>query len=378
MKTFAAAILLTALMASAARAGDIPIGKRPGPEGDDNAAAGRPVVVVFDFVSAWDKGDMGRFVAKYVWAKLDRSKLCVLVERGDLVDVVKEADYVPAFDAKPAEIAKFTADKLAATHAIWGVVEQADTTGPASERRLRIRARALAVGNKADKLGVDLDMTVKNQREIQLATAELVRRFFELAKPDPDVGPDEEKRWRTAPNLVTNPGFEDGDAHPKGWEPFDKSYHHKSVSWGPTPGGRGRCIRFKLTKEIAATYGVAYYGDRIPIEDGEVYRVSIRVRSDGPTVKVFLKHYRFFPPGPNEKEGQWRETRRAPMNCYFDAKGEWQTFTRDFRPHRDDKHDPTVTRVELYAYHPAGTVWFDNVVLKKIKDRAKKQAGVNE
>jgi hypothetical protein len=89
-----------------------------------------------------------------------------------------------------------------------------------------------------------------------------------------------------------------------------------------------------------------------------------------------MKHYRFFPPGPNEKKGQWRETRRAPMNCYFDKKNTWQTFTRDFRPHRDDhegKFDPTITKVELYAYWPPGVIYFDDVVLKKIKDREVKK-----
>jgi len=371
-----ACLLLVAasLAGSFALGGEIPIPERPAPQ---QPGQGKPVVAVFDFVSAYDGGRMGKFVAKNLWAKLDRSRKCVLIERDDVNGVVEAAKFVAGFDDSSEKIVKFATEELGVTHVIWGVVEQVDTTGPVSERSLRISGRAAGVEDKGKKLLVDVSVGVKNQREIQLATKEILRLFFKIAKPKPDVGPEEEKRWRTGPNLVKNPGFETGAAHPEFWEPISddpKHYQHRCVSWVKSPEGKGKCIRFTVPKDIAATYGVAYYGDPISIQDGQIYRFSIRVRSDGPTVKIFLKHYRFFPPGPNEKKGQWRETRHAPMNCKGE-KGQWQTYTRDFRPHRDDhdgKFDPTITKVELYAYWPKGVVYYDDVVLKKIKSREKK------
>ncbi len=360
-RPFAASLLAVALAVPAASfAAELEIPTRPRPETKKPAAA-KPVIVVFDFVSEYDGDRVGKFVGKNLWAKLDRSGKCQLIERDDVNTAVAEAKFVAAFDAKPADIVKFAAEKLDATHAIWGKVEHADGEG------LRVSARAAAVADKGEKLIVDMSMEIKNQYVVQLATKEVVRQFFAVEKPKPDVGPEEEERWLKGPNLVKNPSFEQGTDHPESWEPFDKSYHHKGVSWVASPEGKGKCIKFDLTPAVAGGPGIGYYGDPISIKDGTIYRFSVRVRSDGPTVKIFLKHYKYLPPGPNEKEGQWRETRRAPLNCKGGKRGEWKTYVRDFRPHRDDEHDPAVTRVELYAYHPAGTVYFDDVVMKKLK-----------
>jgi hypothetical protein len=368
-------LALAALSAGPAAGLELPIPDRPRPE---PAGPGKPVVVVYDFTSEYDGGRMGKLVGKNVWAKMDRSGRCVLIERDDVNAAVAEAKFAPGFDRAPAEIVTFTTQTLAATHAIWGKVEQVDETGPVSERRLKISARAAGSKDEGKELLLDCHMTVANQRAIQLATREIVRRFFDITRPEPDVGAEEEKRWKTGPNLIKNGGFETGTTHPEFWEAIrddPKHPQHRCVSWVRNPDGKGKCIKFTIPKDIAATYGVAYYSAPVSIKDGEIYRVSVRVRSNGSKVKIFMKHYKFFPPGPNETKGQWRETRRAPMNCYFERKNEWQTFTRDFRPHRDDhegRFDPEITRVELYAYWPKGIVYFDDVVLKKLKDREPK------
>lgn len=319
----------------------------------------KPIVVVFDFSSAYDGGAVGRTVARNLWAKLDRSGRCILVAQDDVAEAVREAKFTAGFDAKQGDLLRFAAEKLEATSVIWGKVEQAGAEG------LKVFARAAAT-DRPDVLSVDTDIEVKNHYELQAATNEVVRLFFELPLPKPEIGMAEEKAWQTGPNLVKNGSFEEGKGHPAAWEPFDKSYHQGGVSWVDSPEGKGKCIRFSLTEAVAAGPGAAYYSDPVSVKDGTVYRVSVRVRSDGPAVKVFLKHYKQLPPGPNEKEGQWRETRRAHMNCVGE-KGQWQDFTMDFHPHRGDQFDPEVTRVELYAYWPKGVVYFDDVVLKKLK-----------
>lgn len=335
-----------------------------------SAVAGqKPVVIVFDFTSAYDGNRVGKFVAKNLLARLDRSQKCILVNRDDFIEAVSEAKFVAGFDDSPAKIVAFAAEKFGGTHAIWGKIAKVGAEG------LKVFARAASAADKGKKLSVDTSIQVANQYEVQVATKEIRRLFFKTARVKPDVGPAEERRWLTAPNLVRNPGFERGTGHPAFWEPIGKSYHHGGVGWVPSPEGRGKCIRFTLSRAIAATYGVGYYSDPISITDGEIYRFSIRVRSDGPTIKIFLKHYRYFPAATDEAKGQWRETRRAPLNCKDEntRRGQWQTFTRDFRPHRADEHDPTITRIELYAYHPHGVVYFDDVVMKKLKDREAKK-----
>lgn len=358
------------LSAASVAALELPIPERPGRPGE-TAGRRKPVVVVFDFVSAYDGNRMGKFVSKNMWAKLDRSGKCVLVERADVNAVVDRAEFTAKFDDKSTDIVAFASEKFGASHVVWGTVEEIDRTGPVSERALSISVRSASVEDKGRALDVDLAMPVQNQREVQLATKEAVRLFFKIERPTPEVGRAEALRWRTGPNLVKNPGFERGTVHPQFWEPLDKSYHHRCVSWVASPAGKGKCVKFVLPESIAATYGVAYYSDPISIKDGELYRFSIRVRTDGPQVKIFLKHYAWLPAGPNESQGQWRETRRAPLNCKGEnhQKGEWYTYTRDFHPHRDDRFDPVITRVELYAYWPKGVVYFDDVVLKKLKDR---------
>ena len=176
-------------------------------------------------------------------------------------------------------------------------------------------------------------------------------------------------RSKNGPNLVKNPGFEQADGdHPASWDAWGKDYHHDMVQWidAPGPGGNGKCMKFEMNADIAGSYGVGYYGEPIDISDGKRYRFSVRVKSMGPAVKIFLKHYRYFPAKGNEAEGQWRVTRDAPMNCRG-SNGRWTEFVRDFSPHRNDAHDPSRTRVELYAYWPEGIVYYDDVVMKKLE-----------
>jgi len=209
----------------------------------------------------------------------------------------------------------------------------------------------------------------ENRHVISAVVIEVLRLLAGEEKPKDDTNPDWDVAWANGPNLVKNPGFEDADGdHPAHWDGWDRDYEHKMAHWvdAPGPGGSGKCMKFEMNADIAGGYGVAYYSEPIDITGGRRYRFSIRVRSDAPAVKIFLKHYAYFPPANREGEGQWRETRRAPLNCRG-VKGQWQTFTRDFSPHRDDAQDPKQTRVELYAYWPAGIVYFDDVVMKKIE-----------
>ena len=64
------------------------------------------------------------------------------------------------------------------------------------------------------------------------------------------------------------------------------------------------------------------------------------------------------------ESSQLRECYRSQQNLYG-PKNTWNTQTQDFTP-KHTKYTPRWGKVELYAYHPAGVVEFDDVVLKQI------------
>ena len=324
-------------------------------------AAPRPTLVVFDFDSAGDGGELGRWVARNIRLKAERENRYTVVDDIDRREVETDTKFVPSFGAKPDVIASFARKSLAADTAVWGKVEQ---RGDA----LDITVRAVRCGDETFTMLIDRTFTAANQHLTAEVSKEVLRILAD--EPEPKVVPDAaaEEAWRTGPNLVTNPGFELGGDHPDGWEPFGVAWQHGCASWAPAPNpdGRGKCIRLDLPRSVAESYGAAYYSDPIDTSQGTLYRFSVRVRSEGPAAKVFVKHYAQFGPAGDEKAPQWREVRRAQLNCHG-AGLAWKTFTQDFRPRRSDAYDPKHTRIELYAYGSPGSVCFDDVVLKRLK-----------
>jgi len=121
-------------------------------------------------------------------------------------------------------------------------------------------------------------------------------------------------------------------------------------------------------KNIAATSGVLYYSDYFPVEKGATYRFSCRYRTSGSAVKVFIKCYDEFRDsriGPNRKIVRKREVYRSQQNLKGSS-GKWHTHTEDFTP-KHPRFTPRWGRVMLYGYWPAGTVEWDEVVVKQIK-----------
>ena len=57
---------------------------------------------------------------------------------------------------------------------------------------------------------------------------------------------------------------------------------------------------------------------------------------------------------------------------FWDNKTGWNTYTRDFVPYTGNRNHPRSCRVMLYAYLRPGVVYWDDVVIKKIKDAPKR------
>ena len=321
----------------------------------------RPILVLFDLESQGDDGELGKWVTANIRAKLFRKNTYIMVEEMDVTQAIENTNFAVKHGTPLKNVIDFATKRFAADIAVWG---KAELKG----QKIVMSVKAIALKDDPELL-VDDVFAAENRNVTSEAANEFVRRLTGEEKAKEYVDPAWATAWSDGPNLVKNPGFEETDGdHPAGWDPWGKDYHHGMVEWvdAPGPDGRGKCIKITMDETIAGTYGVGYYGDPIDISGGTRYRFSIRVWSGAPTIKIFLKHYAWFPAKGNEKEGQWRVTRDAPLNCRG-AGPQWKEFVRDFSPHRDDAYDPKQTRIELYAYWPAGTVYFDDVVMKKIE-----------
>ena len=108
--------------------------------------------------------------------------------------------------------------------------------------------------------------------------------------------------------------------------------------------------------EVAATYGLSYYSDTIPVEPDQAYRVSFRFQGASGGAKVWVRGYGTL----NQETRRLYET---IVNCR--CKAGWTEFSQAFHP---TKNTPKVTqmRVMLYAYWPPGVYWFDDVKIEPI------------
>lgn len=187
--------------------------------------------------------------------------------------------------------------------------------------------------------------------------------------------------------LVVNGDFEreatNGAARPEFWDLPDGL----GVQWTQAPGEEhGRAIRMNtaisetamvaqwrargLAKwdipkpandPVAATYGLSYYSDSMPVVSGQAYRVSFDFNGPSGGAKVWVRGYGQF-------KGRERRRYETIVNCRAPA-GEWTHFEQTFHPTKM-RGEVTEMRVMLYAYWPPGVYWFDNVSIEPISAEA--------
>ncbi|MCX7935674.1 MAG: hypothetical protein N3A66_10515, partial [Planctomycetota bacterium] len=115
------------------------------------------------------------------------------------------------------------------------------------------------------------------------------------------------------------------------------------------------------------------YTPYIPIKPDTYYECSFRVKTDGPTVIMFVKGYRDLAVETPRYDGEGRRVESVRQEVFkhqrrfYGKKGEWAILTsRPFLPRSvKPEHMPQFLRVQLYAYHPPGTVWFDDVCVQE-------------
>ena len=133
---------------------------------------------------------------------------------------------------------------------------------------------------------------------------------------------------------------------------------------------------YELTPQVADNSGLFCYTPYIPVKPDTYYQCSFRVLTEGPKVILFVKGYRDLPietPRNDEKGEEVKTLRQEVFKHqirFYGPKSEWGTLTtKPFLP-RSVRHEhvPQFLRVQLYAYHPAGVVCFDDVVVKECRE----------
>ena len=185
-----------------------------------------------------------------------------------------------------------------------------------------------------------------------------------------------ENRWRRfprsggrKPRISSRATSNTADTAPAGWDPLP---HDATwvVEKGKDAKAGNRIIRFTMNEDVAGSTGVLYYSNFFPVEEGATYRFQCRWRTTGSAAKVFIKCYDELPTSFRTREGgdslktEKREVYRSQQNLQGSA-GAWNVQTEDFTP-QHTQFTPRWGRVMLYAYWPAGSVEWDDVVVKQI------------
>ena len=178
--------------------------------------------------------------------------------------------------------------------------------------------------------------------------------------------------------LLANGDFSQVDpkdtGKPAGWEKPDGlgvQWVNKAIKMDTRVSERAMVAQWQKTgltqwnipnpagNAIAETYGLSYYSDPIPVKSGQTYRVSFDYKGQSGGAKLWVRGWGMY---QGEKRRRWETI----VNCRTKS-GDWTRFEQDFHP---TKYRPEVTemRVMLYAYHPPGEYWFDNIKIEPVSD----------
>ncbi len=362
----------------------------PGADAADGSEQ-QKVVIPFDFVSRFDDGSYGGKIGEMIVKKIQGQGTFAVPDAIDIRDQCARHGVKITPDTPPAEIRRVLRDLFEAQIAIWGSCEKA-----AGQQwdvyDLTIRCADFSAGGEPTMLYEKVNVRTKTVSEIpHLYVAEMLKRLYGREPDGPAPSdPLAEQNWRDNPNLVENGSFEAGTrAVPDGWEDRggqDRLPLGTLVHWTTESGNPGNhVIRFTFDASVGDGFGVMYYSRPFPVEEGARYRFQCRYRTNGPTVKVFIKCGEemgsdYKPAGGADlardplaqteqpeyipRFGYLRECYRSQQNLKG-GKNQWHTHTQDFTP-KHTRYTPRWGRVMLYAYLGGGVVEFDDIVIKQI------------
>jgi hypothetical protein len=285
-------------------------------------------------------------------------------------------------DTPLAKVQKIVQEDFEADVGVWGSVERV----PGNEWDVYdLKIRCVDFSTPKPTVIYQVDARTKAVSEIPhlYVKAMLDKLYGRQPGGPPPVNELAEANWKKNPNLVAGGDFETAKGGvPRGWESRGGQLREplgNLVRWLPEAGKpTNHVIRLTFDKELGDSFGVMYYSDFFPVEEGATYRFQCRWRTNGPAAKVFVKcidvppsEYRAEPegrPAATSQADPHSDHRREVYRSQQNLKGEknvWNTQTGDFTP-RHTRYTPRWGRVMLYGYLGAGAVEFDDVVVKQI------------
>jgi hypothetical protein len=317
------------------------------PVARENTPRTVPRLIVYDFDSAFDDGALGATVADVITGHAFRSEAFETFAELVQEERLRTKPLRASFGADVDPVVQHAREVFGADMAIWGTV-----TGSREEPTLHV----LAMDLRGTKEAVLLRDTYPcpNIHYMPMAAERILAACLGLGLTERAPGRALETLSK---NLVPNGDFESGL---KGWE-------------NPMPGSVevvDGVLTYRMDEAVAGSSGIGVLSEYIPVEPNTHYVCSIRVRSK-PSIIVWVKGYAQFAantPGEETVDPRrevYRHQMRPQKKVAPDAEGWYSASTDPFRP-RHFRHDVTWMRVKLYAYYPAGTVEFDDIVLRAV------------
>jgi hypothetical protein len=312
-------------------------------------------------------------------AKLDRQGVYEPIDGPTMLELA--GDRTIAYDTPADQVRALVSDEKPDV-IIWG----------AMGKQLRLHILDL---RHRDAKPIDYVADINHATDVRFAVEKLIEQMpgsqkFEHMTEEAVVHDDQaESLWKSNPNLAKEGTF-DAPGDWRGMLAADK-YPPKVVDRAPEPDevvirrvkGDGQVLAMQLSKATAESYGLACLGGKIPIEPGVRYRMSFRYKSDGPTIRPFIKGYvmlrvperlvnlsmgtipKCVLPTPQE-----REIYRRQVPPRGDTHGAWVNVLDEMNP-QQRTFPVEFLRVDLYAYLHEGTVEFDDIVIKAVGEQTR-------
>ena len=317
----------------------------------------KPVLVVYPFVSEFDKNELGSSVKTCIRGHALRGK------KVGCFDLVTEGEQFAKDPLRPdaktplGDVVRHARENFSAGYAAWGEIRRKDRGEGYTLRVLGAR-----IGEKDAELAADETYDCPNVHFIPQHAETFLAKLLGTERREL------ERKWpkvlRELDELCPNGDFSKGKDLPESWTVVREDVKAQ-VEWTRRPGGAeaDQCLAYRMKPAAADSSGIAVLSAEVAVEEGAYYRVGADILSKGPSVIIFVKGYADF-------DGQMREIYNHQARYYPEKKGEWERrLTEAFRP-RHPWLKVKSLRVMLYAYHPAGDVYFDNVSVKQVQVEA--------
>lgn len=294
-------------------------------------------------------------VAASIRAKLDRQGVYEPIDQFTSADLAKDQKF--DLSTSPEEMIKLTADE-APDVIIWGQFDGGELTLNVLDTRTS--KTKPAVFNEKIEHATDIRFAVEKLVEAMPGGKQHEHMTETAVVRDEEA----EKLWKEGPNLFKEGTFDAagdwrGILADKKWTPAIQSEAAGEDGVILRKSGDQQYLEMKLTRATAESYGLACLSGPMKIEPKTRYRISFRYRSDGPTVRPFIKGY-FMHDGA-EREIYRRQIPPPDAN----TKGKWVEVVDELNP-QQQTFQPEFLRVDFYAYLAPGTVEFDDVVIKAV------------